>query len=89
MSEFEFRIEDFWDRIRILSLAFRLLGFGFWIWGFGFWVLDFPAAASRWNGGKRTPPKCKTCRFCNARSFSGGHCQGPLDFLDVRLLGTA
>ena len=31
----------------------------------------------------------KTCRFCNARSFSGGHFQGPLDFLDFRLLGTA
>ena len=59
---------------RILFLSFRLLGFEF----------SGRCEPLKWREG--TPPKRKTCRLCNARSFSGGHFQGPLDFLDFRLL---
>ena len=43
----------------------------------------FPASKATEMGG--TPQKHQNCRFGNTRSFSGGHLQGPLYFLDFRL----
>ena len=48
-----------------------------------FVFLGFPASKAAELGG--TPRKHLNRRFCNTRSFSGGHFQGPSYFLDFRL----
>ena len=47
--------------------------------------LGFPASQAAEMRG--TPQKHQNRRVCNTRSFSGGHFQGPLYFLDFRLPG--
>ena len=43
--------------------------------------LGFPAS----KAAEMVPQKHQNCRFCNTRSFSEGHFQGPLYFLDFLL----
>ena len=68
---------------RLLSFEFGLLDFGFWILGFGFSGRCEPL---KWREG--THQSAKLVDFAMPAN-SGGHFQGLLDFLDVRLLGTA
>ena len=46
------------------------------------WISGFQG---RRNGGNAAGRRRLNCRLCNTRSFSGGHFQGPLYFLDFRL----